>query len=96
MLKMVNYKTFQFSCDLVWGYKVEIDLDDCDTIDDIIVMATASLNSFLEANNLLILQEKVNKVNYHIHDVTIQDVKNGPLNIHDKVHGYICGHFKKH
>lgn len=94
---MVNNKIFQFSCALMWGYKVEIDLDDCDTLDDIIIMAKASLNSFLEANNLLVLHEKVNKINYHIHNVTIQDVKNGPLNIHDKVHGYICDpHKKKH
>ena len=89
---MVNNKIFQFSCDLMWGYRVEIDLDDCDTVDDIIMLATVSLNSFLEANNLLVLQEKVNKINYHIHDITIDDLKNGPLNNHDQVHGYICGH----
>ena len=89
---MVNNKIFQFSCDFMWGYRVEIDLDDCDTLDDIIMMATVSLNSFLEANNLLVLQEKVNKINYHIHDVTIDNIKNGPLNNSDQVHGYICGH----
>jgi hypothetical protein len=93
---MVNNKIFQFSCDIMWGYKVEIDLDDCDTIDDVIMMATVSLNSFLEANNLLVLQEKVNKINYHIHDVTIEDIKNSPLNNNDKVHGYICGHPGNH
>ena len=93
---MVNNKIFQFSCDLIWGYRVEIDLDDCDTLDDIIMMATVSLNSFLEVNNLLVLQEKVNKKNYHIHDVTIDDIKNGPSNNHNQVHGYICGHDMNH
>jgi len=80
----------------MWGYRVEIDLDDCDTLDDIIMMATVSLNSFLEANNLLVLQEKVNNINYHIHDVTIQDIKNSPLKKNDQVYGYICGHEVDH
>jgi len=91
---MVNKKIFQFSCDLIWGYKVEIDLDDCDTINDIIFMAKASLDSFLETHNLLVLQEKIDKVEYHIHDILIKDIKNSQLNQHDKVHGYICGHCK--
>ena len=89
---MVNKKIFQFSCDLMWGYKVEIDLDDCNNIDDIIIMATVSLNSFLEANNLLVLQKKVNKINYHIHDNTIEDIKKKSKYNNDQVHGYICGH----
>ena len=93
---MVNNKIFQFSCDLMWGYRVEIDLDDCDTLDDVIMMATVSLNSFLESNNLLVLQEKVNKINYHIHDVTIDELKNSQLNNHDQVCGYICGHDAHH
>ena len=29
-------------------------------------------------------------------DVTIQDIKNGPLNNNNKVHGYICGHVAHH
>ena len=89
---MVNNKIFQFSCDHIWGYKVEIDLDDCDTNNDIIFMAKASVNSFLEVHNLLVLKEKVDKVNYHIHDVSIEDIKNSQLNHIDSVHGYICGH----
>ena len=89
---MVNKKIFQFSCDIIWGYKVEIDLDDCDTINDIIFMAKVSIDSFLETHNLLVLKEKVDKINYHIHDVSIEDIQNGSINNHDKVHGYICGH----
>jgi hypothetical protein len=88
---MVNKKIMQFSCDLMWGYKVEIDLDDCDTLDDIVVMAKASLYSFLESNNLQVLKEKIDIINYHIHDVSLQDIKNSSLN-NDNVHGYICGH----
>ena len=89
---MVNNKIFQFSCDLMWGFKVEIDLDDCNNIDDIIFMARAIANSFLEAHNLIVLKEKIDKINYHIHDVSFEDIKNGPFNNYDKVHGYICGH----
>jgi hypothetical protein len=89
---MVNEKVFQFSCDILWGYRTEIDLDDCDTLDDIVVLAVASLSSFLEAHNLLVLQEKIQQINYHIHDYTIEQLKQQQSNAHDNVHGYICGH----
>ena len=86
---MVNYKKFQFSCNLMWGYRVNIDLDDCGSNDDIVDFAVISLKSFLETNNLEILLEKVNELNYHIHD-SFEDILT--RNTIDGIHGYICSH----
>ena len=63
---MVNLKTFQFSCDLMWGYRVKIDLDDCTSNDDIVEYGVSLLRSFLDSNNLEVLLVRINELDYHI------------------------------
>lgn len=87
---MVNFKIFQFSCDLMWGYRVKIDLDDCRSNDDIVEYGVSLLKSFLDSNNLEVLLMKINELNYHIHeqfeDIVSRNTDSG------NIHGYICSH----
>ena len=87
---MVNFKTFQFSCDVMWGYRVEIDLDECESNDDIVEYGITLLKSFLDFNNLVVLLEKVNTLNYHVHD-SFEDILTKDTS-KDNIHGYICSH----
>ena len=89
---MVNKKIFQFSCDYMSGFKVEIDLDDCDNLQDVMNYARIYLQSFLDSNNLFVLKEKTNLINYHIHDYTFEQLRNLEYNNNEKLHGFICGH----
>jgi|SaaInlStandDraft_6_1057023.scaffolds.fasta_scaffold40739_3 hypothetical protein len=87
---MVNFKTFQFSCELIGGYRCNIDLDDCKSLDDILQMSVSLLKSFLLTNNLYFLLEKVESFKYHIHDL-FEDILNKETPS-DNIHGYICNH----
>jgi len=87
---MVNFKTFQFSCDLMWGYRVNIDLDDCRSNDDIVDYGVSLLKSFLDSNNLEVLLMKINELNYHIHE-QFEDIVSRNTD-DNNIHGYICSH----
>jgi len=88
---MVKFKTFQFSCDLMWGYRVNIDLDDCRSNDDIVEYGVSLLKSFLDSNNLEVLSIKINELNYHVHD-NFEDIISRNTNDINNIHGYICSH----
>lgn len=64
---MVNIKTFQFSDNIIWGFKVNIDMDLCDTNQDIISESKKQVFSFLDKYNLQLIKEKFNVTKYHIH-----------------------------
>jgi len=80
---MVNIKTFQFSDNIIWGFKVTIDMDSCDTNLDIINKSKNQVLSFLDKYNLQLIKEKFNVTNYHIHK------KFGDLFLNDDI-DYIC------
>lgn len=84
---MVYNKTFQISDKIFWGFKVEVDLDQCDNIDKIIEIVINKLNNLLKSNNLELLQKKLNEIKFHIHDFTFEDIL---LDQTDKIF-YICG-----
>ena len=84
---MVYNKTFQISDKIFWGFKVEVDLDQCDNIDKIIEIVINKLNNLLKSNNLELLQKKLNETKFHIHDFTFEDIL---LDQTDKIF-YICG-----
>ena len=88
---MVNFKTFQFSCDLMWGYRVKIDLDDCTSNDDIVEYGVSLLRSFLDSNNLEVLLIKINELDYHVHE-QFEDIISKNTNDSNNIHGYICSH----
>ena len=88
---MVNYRTAQFSCNTFWGYKTMIDLDECENIEEVINLAKNKLKEFLVSHNLQKLVEILNDKNYHIHDLTFENL----LLIEPKYNDsdfYICSH----
>jgi len=74
----------------MWGYRTNIDLDDCNSLDDIVQMSVSLLKSFLHMHNLECLLEKINKLEYHIHD-SFENLLNKDTT-DDNIHGYICSH----
>ena len=83
-----HYRTFEASCETFSGFQVNINITKIDTIDDIIKIFTKKLGNVLELNNLVLLKEKLNNINFHIHMATIEEIflsgKEDTL--------YICNH----
>ena len=90
---MVNNRVFQFSCDIFDGYKIIIDLDECNSMQDIINIAIKKLDDLLKKNSLNRLLEKRRGIYYHNHgnDTFANFLLNNTQNS-DGVHGFICGH----
>lgn len=87
---MSNVRIFQFSCDIFSGYKVEVDLDYVENLQEVIDYCVNRLKVLLSNNNLEILVNKINDINYHIHDITFEDILlSEPSN---KPQFYICNH----
>lgn len=86
---MSNIRKFSLSCDLFSGYKIDVNIDECDNIDDIILIVINSLRKILIQNNLGSLINKLNHLNYHIHDITFVNIlMDSDIN---KIY-YICSH----
>jgi hypothetical protein len=69
-------RTFQFSSKIVGGYQVKVDLNTVFTIGDIEQICTAQMIQFLSDNNLTDALSNVENKTFHIHDVTIDKIKN--------------------
>ena len=89
---MKNIKKFQFSCKIFWGFQVDIDVNDCNNLEDIIEFAIVSLDSFLLSNNLINLIEKRRTIPYHIHTASFEELKTNNIKDDSEVDAYICGH----
>lgn len=63
---MVNYRTFQISDDLFWGFRRKIDLDYFDSNEEIIKEIKRQLKLFLQQENFEILIEKLEDVQFHM------------------------------
>ena len=87
---MVNLRTFQFSHDLFWGFKRQIDLDEMESLQDCIDMMYIKLHNFLNAEDFEILIKKLEKgrKNLHIHDKTFGSILISDIN--ETI--YICDH----
>ena len=83
----MDERTIQFSCDLFWGYRVEIDINPLNSIEEVVEKSIANLTDFLIKNNLIVLKEKLEKKKYYIHDMTWFDILQ---NSDHKV--YVCCH----
>ena len=70
-----HYRIFEASCETFSGFQVNINITKIDTIDDIIKIFTKKLGNVLELNNLVLLKEKLNNINFHIHMATINHLK---------------------
>ena len=69
-----NNKIFICSSNLFHGYKLNIDMNNCDNIDDILKIFKDSLINLLKNNNLEILVKELNNRNLHIHTHTFEDI----------------------
>ena len=81
-----NISTFIASSNLFSGFKVNIDLNYCDSFQDIINIFNKELEYILTKNNFEILLEKFKLLNFHIHSFTFEDIL---ISKSDKVF-YIC------
>ncbi len=87
---MVNLRTFQFSHDLFWGFKRQIDLDEMESLQDCIDMMYIKLHDFLNREDFEILIKKLeeSRQTLHIHDRTFVDILLADV----KETIYICNH----
>jgi hypothetical protein len=89
---MVNYRTFQFSHDLFWGFKRQIDLDEVNSLQECIDMMYIKLFELLKRENFVTLIEKLeaNREQLHIHNMEFGDILISDIDIII----YICDHGK--
>ena len=86
---MVNYRTFQISDDLFWGFSRKIDLDYFDSNEEIIQEMKRQLKLFLQQENFEVLIEKLEKKEFHMPefgDILIKPELNEQAII------YMCSH----
>ncbi len=69
-------RTFHFSSRDVGGFQVKIDLDTVDTVEEIEQICTERMIDLLLSNNLTEIFSKVENKKFHIHDLTIEEIKN--------------------
>ncbi len=69
-------RIFHFSSKVVGGYQVRVNLDDINTIRDIEQICTAQMLQFLTDNNLMDALLEVENRKFHIHDLTMEEIKN--------------------
>ena len=86
---MSNLRNFCLSCELFGGFKVRIDIDQCDNINSIIIRIKNSLKNILIENNLESLQNKLQNINYHIHDFSFVDIL---MDTDQNKIYYVCSH----
>jgi hypothetical protein len=81
-------RTFILSCETFGGFSCTIDVNDYETIQDVINEVLARLMRVLAANNFIALVDKLEKTTnrYHVHDRDI-----GYVLIEDQEY-YVCNH----
>ena len=81
-------RTFTFSCDTFGGFSKRIDINHCESIDDIIRKMVSHLRNYLEQGKLEGLVNQLERITplYHIHDYQF-----GHILLTDVTY-YICNH----
>ena len=82
-----NHRVFEFSSNLFQGFRGTIDLHDCFTLENIISVARQHLHRYLNEGNLISLKEKVVSAPFHIHNMTMEDIRR-----HSDATIWICDH----
>lgn len=85
--------TFQISAKYFWGYRTKIDVKDYDSKEQIIKKVLENCKAFFKENNLLSLVDllQTNTSNYHIHDYTLENLKDLSILDCDEII-YVCDH----
>ena len=86
---MVNNRLFQISDDLFTGFHVLVDLDEINNMNQIIDQIVNDLRNILKQHKLEILEMRLNKKNFHIHDVTFEKIL---LSESNEVF-WVCSHY---
>lgn len=85
---MVNLRTFRLSDELYSYYKIEIDLDELNSIDEIIEKVRENLVKDLNNLGLEVLANKAKNNHFDYHGYTFEDI----LLSENNREFYICGH----
>ena len=86
---MVNQRTVALSCPTFSHYTTVVDLDLADSIEEVIGQVVGSLKTYLDKVNLVILSETLEKMRFHVHDYTFEDML---LDDDPKKVYYLCNH----
>jgi predicted transcriptional regulator len=81
-------RTFIASSELFSGFKVEMNIQSIDTVDNIIKIFTDELKTVLKKYNFEILLESVNVKKFHVHSHTLEQIL---ISNKDEII-YICDH----
>ena len=81
-------RVFIASSELFSGFKVEMDVRNIDTLDDIVIKFTDNLKKVLKEYNFEILHDSVNVKKFHIHSHTLEDIL---VSNKDEIF-YVCDH----
>ena len=81
-------RTFIASSELFSGFKVEINIQSIDTVDNIIKIFTDELKTVLKKYNFEVLLESVNVKKFHVHSHTLEQIL---ISNKDEII-YICDH----
>ena len=81
-------RTFIASSRLFSGFKVDIDIQYIDTLEDIVKIFVNELRKVLAINNLEALLEECVEVKFHIHSHTLPDILTSNK---DEIF-YVCNH----
>lgn len=63
-----NFRIFQVSSDIFWGYRLSVDISHFDSIKGIIDYVKSDIKTFLLSRNLQCLVEKLDECKFHIHE----------------------------
>tara|TARA_B100000795_G_C22778764_1_gene431251 strand:+ start:746 stop:1033 length:288 start_codon:yes stop_codon:yes gene_type:complete len=85
---MVNQRIFNVSDDLFSYYQTQVDLEDVNSIDEIVQTVVLNLQELLKKNNLESLTHRLSLKKFHIHGTTFAEILlSEPDNIF-----FVCGH----
>ncbi len=62
-----SIRIFQISHELFWGYRLQINLQTINSYDDAINLIREDLIRFFQSRNLELLVQKLNEINFHVH-----------------------------
>ena len=86
---MSNLKKFAISCEYFGGYNETIDIDNFDSLEEIINHIKENIRNLITENNFESLLIKLENLNFHTHDYSFVDVL---LNTDPNKIYYICTH----
>uniref|UniRef100_A0A6C0CT22 Uncharacterized protein n=1 Tax=viral metagenome TaxID=1070528 RepID=A0A6C0CT22_9ZZZZ len=84
---------FQLSSKHLWGYRMDLNVDDFVSFDSLLSCFKNQLVLFCTTHNLMILKDSVQALQLHIHDcLTLNDLKNHIDRLTNERIVYICDH----